>query len=99
MEEKSGPAGWIAAALPIDAVLTAHVEHPTVVWLDRRKQTRHECHSLSTAAKPIASHTNGISGSPMHLVMPGLVPGIHVLLCLNKDKTWMAGTSPAMTAG
>jgi hypothetical protein len=29
-------------------------------------------------------------------VMPGLVPGIHVfaLMC---HKTWMAGTSPAMT--
>jgi hypothetical protein len=27
--------------------------------------------------------------------MPGLVPGIHVLLRL--EKTWMAGTSPAMT--
>jgi hypothetical protein len=27
-------------------------------------------------------------------VMPGLVPGIHVL-CI--DETWMAGTSPAMT--
>src|SRR5712675_999182 len=26
--------------------------------------------------------------------MPGLVPGIHVLLCV---KTWMAGSSPAMT--
>jgi hypothetical protein len=26
--------------------------------------------------------------------MPGLVPGIHVFLAL---KTWMAGTSPAMT--
>ncbi len=26
--------------------------------------------------------------------MPGLVPGIHVLLCVT--KTWMAGTSPAM---
>jgi len=26
--------------------------------------------------------------------MPGLVPGIHVLLPL---KTWMPGTSPAMT--
>src|SRR5262249_29060360 len=26
--------------------------------------------------------------------MPGLVPGIHVLLAA---KTWMAGTSPAMT--
>jgi hypothetical protein len=26
--------------------------------------------------------------------MPGLVPGIHVFLGV---KTWMAGTSPAMT--
>ena len=29
-------------------------------------------------------------------VMPGLVPGIHVLLS-DEAKTWMAGTSPAMT--
>jgi len=29
--------------------------------------------------------------------MPGLVPGIHVLDPRNKRKTWMAGTSPAMT--
>jgi hypothetical protein len=29
--------------------------------------------------------------------MPGLVPGIHVLLAA--AKTWMAGTSPAMTTG
>src|SRR5688572_2270448 len=29
--------------------------------------------------------------------MPGLVPGIHVLLHLPQEKTWMAGTSPAMT--
>jgi hypothetical protein len=28
------------------------------------------------------------------LVMPGLVPGIHVFLRL---KAWMAGTSPAIT--
>jgi hypothetical protein len=28
--------------------------------------------------------------------MPGLVPGIHVFL-LSETKTWMAGTSPAMT--
>jgi hypothetical protein len=31
------------------------------------------------------------------LVMPGLVPGIHVFQAPTK-KTWMAGTSPAMTA-
>src|SRR6516162_7314818 len=31
-------------------------------------------------------------------VMPGLVPGIHVFLCYaGANKTWMAGTSPAMT--
>jgi len=29
--------------------------------------------------------------------MPGLVPGIHVFL--DEAKTWMAGTSPAMTSG
>ena len=31
-----------------------------------------------------------------HAVMPGLVPGIHVLLA-EESKAWMAGTSPAMT--
>ena len=29
--------------------------------------------------------------------MRGLVPGIHVFAGLEKEKTWMAGTSPAMT--
>jgi hypothetical protein len=32
-----------------------------------------------------------------HFVMPGLVPGIHVFAFLAASKTWMAGTSPAMT--
>jgi hypothetical protein len=32
----------------------------------------------------------------VELVMPGLVPGIHVL-SIGTRKTWMAGTSPAMT--
>src|SRR6185369_14311343 len=32
----------------------------------------------------------------LSFVMPGLVPGIHVLFC-PRVKTWMAGTSPAMT--
>jgi hypothetical protein len=32
------------------------------------------------------------------LVMPGLVPGIHVFLSLATPlKAWKAGTSPAMT--
>ena len=30
-------------------------------------------------------------------VMPGLVPGIHVLCTDRTNKPWMAGTSPAMT--
>jgi hypothetical protein len=34
------------------------------------------------------------SRPPKQIVMPGLVPGIHVLAA---RKTWMAGTSPAMT--
>jgi glyoxylase-like metal-dependent hydrolase (beta-lactamase superfamily II) len=29
--------------------------------------------------------------------MPGLVPGIHVFTAAKQEKTWMAGTSPAMT--
>src|SRR6185437_7642269 len=29
--------------------------------------------------------------------MPGLVPGIHVFETVAGRKTWMAGTSPAMT--
>ena len=31
----------------------------------------------------------------VYLVIPGLVPGIHVLTAHGKE--WMAGTSPAMT--
>src|SRR5579885_3054669 len=33
------------------------------------------------------------------LVMPGLVPGIHALRPRPTPKTWMAGTSSAMTKG
>jgi hypothetical protein len=33
---------------------------------------------------------------PIQAVMPGLVPGIHVLTVSVREKTWMAGTSPAM---
>jgi hypothetical protein len=36
-----------------------------------------------------------VQGLP-NSVMPGLVPGIHVFV-LDEGKTWMAGTSPAMT--
>jgi hypothetical protein len=39
----------------------------------------------------VETHTRPLS------VMPGPVPGIHVFTTLQKSKTWMAGTSPAMT--
>jgi hypothetical protein len=29
--------------------------------------------------------------------MPGFMPGIHVFAEIQQSKTWMAGTSPAMT--
>jgi hypothetical protein len=29
--------------------------------------------------------------------MPGFMPGIHGFLATTAGKTWMAGTSPAMT--
>jgi hypothetical protein len=32
----------------------------------------------------------------LYVVMPGLVPGIHVF-AVQQSKTWMAGSSPAMT--
>jgi hypothetical protein len=34
----------------------------------------------------------------LNVVMPGLVPGIHVFGERRRNKTWMAGTSPAMTS-
>jgi hypothetical protein len=33
----------------------------------------------------------------MFFVMPGFMPGIHVFPKAGSEKTWMAGTSPAMT--
>jgi hypothetical protein len=41
-----------------------------------------------------AIHSDLVFHNGFKLVMPGLVPGIHVLL---RVKTWMAGTGPAMT--
>jgi hypothetical protein len=37
------------------------------------------------------------NASPEEAVMPGLVPGIHVFAASQQEKTWMAGSSPAMT--
>jgi hypothetical protein len=31
-------------------------------------------------------------------VIPGLDPGIHALRSVAEEKTWMAGTNPAMTS-
>jgi hypothetical protein len=56
MKEERGPAGRIAAALPVDAMRAADVEHPAVVRLDRRKLTRHGCDGLF-----IGRATNGQS--------------------------------------
>jgi hypothetical protein len=39
----------------------------------------------------------GTVSSIYKFVMPGLVPGIHVLAKRTALKTWMAGTSPART--
>jgi hypothetical protein len=68
------------------------------VWDHPRQQG-----GLAGAAPPReANHFHCHAPDPVRLyvVMPGLVPGIHVFLfCLS--KTWMAGSSrssPAMTA-
>jgi hypothetical protein len=42
--------------------------------------------SITTATAAVSNH---------RIVMPSLVPGIHVFAWM--DETWMAGTSPAMT--
>jgi hypothetical protein len=47
-----------------------------------------ETHCLST----VMPTTN------LSIVMPGFMPGIHVLKT-SSTNTWMAGTSPAMTKG
>src|SRR5205814_8265890 len=44
----------------------------------------------------LAQNAGNEARSCRDFAMPGLVPGIHVLLHLDR-KTWMAGTSPAMT--
>ena len=48
-------------------------------------------------ADQAASSVRAVCDRRLHnLVMPGLVPGIHVLVSTSR-KAWMAGTSPAMT--
>jgi hypothetical protein len=51
--------------------------------------------------KPFSVHPGDLLFSPVanpSFVMPDLVPGIHPFLFrIRVLKTWMAGTSPAMT--
>ena len=42
---------------------------------------------------------NSLTAPLSFVVMPGLVPGIHVLCFCRTKNPWMAGTSPAMTSG
>jgi len=48
----------------------------------------------SSAAKPGRTKRPS-NGTPISVVMPALVAGMHDFLAVS--KTWMAGTSPAMT--
>jgi hypothetical protein len=45
----------------------------------------------------MAARLNAGYDERLVFVMPGLLPGIHVFLEAGRNKTWMAGTSPAMT--
>jgi hypothetical protein len=58
-------------------------------WDDREKSARSREIEWNQPAD--------ISGHGLSAVMPGLEPGIHVFKP-NEPKTWMAGSSPAMTA-
>ena len=61
----------------------------------RRQCVRHAAKIRWRGAKPGSERRNGESSSAA--VMPGLVPGIHLLVRI-RSKTWIAGTSPAMTS-
>src|SRR6266508_1517068 len=61
---------------------------PGQAWIAWRVAGQHGLPSSRPNRKP----------TRVDVVMPGLVPGIHVLVLLDAAKTWMAGTSPAMTA-
>ena len=39
----------------------------------------------------------GRGAAAFSAVTPGLVPGVHAFFRCGEVKTWMAGTSPAMT--
>jgi hypothetical protein len=54
------------------------------------------CQAIGLILRLTGKAANGITLAT-NLVMPGLVPGIHVFAKFNARKTWMAGSSPAMT--
>src|SRR5882757_6227807 len=55
-----------------------------------RSQYSRDVDTVKSFSEAVASNTSS--------VMPGLVPGIHDFLTkLEASKTWMAGSSPAMT--
>ncbi len=64
-----------------------------------RRRPRHRHGVYRHAAFPALSVIPGRpeTAARSNAVMPGLVPGIHVLKSGRGSKTWMAGSSPAMT--
>jgi hypothetical protein len=66
--------------------------NPAITIRTRRSRRNHKS---STVKSFLTSCGRGASLARAKFVMPGLVPGIHVLLLA--AKAWMAGTSPAMT--
>ena len=87
---------------------TARADRPAQAWSDRARDAAAACRT----ARPAAASAHGpcagrrrraASGGCVYpsssVVMRGLGPGIHVFLrCVPMKQTWMAGTSPAMTA-
>src|SRR5581483_6924392 len=60
----------------------------------------HAHREIGETASPrsvLAEGGEGVTRALCKLVMPGLVPGIHVFTVALQNKTWMAGSSPAMT--
>jgi hypothetical protein len=57
------------------------------------------CQVLSKCRDPRAFvMASGVNSETIHpSVITGLVPVIHVLFLFQEAKTWMAGSSPAMT--
>jgi hypothetical protein len=69
-----------------------------------RFQTRNHARGTNAALSDLIHRHASLTRNAMNkmgigfsLVMPGLVPGIHVLAVAQQEKTWVAGTSPAMT--